>query len=66
MKTWKNFFPLMRCPACRRWIRIRGRSEYKATLATAREVKEIRGEDDPPASPQESTISARTREEGVQ
>jgi hypothetical protein len=46
MKTWKNFFPLMRCPACRRWIRIRGRSEYKATLATAREVKEIRGEEE--------------------
>lgn len=63
MKTWKNFFPLMRCPSCRRWLRIRGRSEYKLSLASTKEIREVRGDDDS-ATPQESTILTRTREEG--
>ena len=61
MKSWKNFFPLFRCPACRRWLAVRGRSEYKIRLASDREVREAMP--DSAASP-ESTISARTREEG--
>ena len=60
MKTWKNFFPLFRCPKCRSWLRIRGRSEYKMVLASKRDIAEVKA--DSPAS-DKVLSSARTREE---
>lgn len=46
MKSWKNHFPLMRCPGCRRWLEIRGRSEYKMTLASKKKIAVVRGDEE--------------------
>ena len=45
MKSWKNIFPLMRCPKCRRWLFVRGKSQYTLRLATKAEIQEVRGDE---------------------
>jgi len=40
VKRWKQFFPLLRCPGCRRWIRLVGHSEFRLSIASASQVRE--------------------------
>ena len=61
MKFWKNIFPLMRCPGCRRWLHIRGKSRYTMRFATKKEIAEVKGDDSP--TPPVKTIT-RTRAGG--
>jgi len=46
MKRWKNFFPLLRCPGCRRMLKLVGHTEYKLRLASGKEVEEVMGDED--------------------
>ena len=37
---WRHYFPVLRCPYCRRWLKLEERAEYKFRGATKDEIKE--------------------------
>ena len=61
MKRWKQFFPLLRCPGCRRWLKLVSHGNYKLTLASKGEIASVAGDS---ATPPNSESSARVRVEG--
>jgi hypothetical protein len=46
MRRWKLWVPLLRCPACRRWLKIMERGQWTIKLASKKDV-EAAGQRDP-------------------
>lgn len=50
MKRWKLWVPLLRCPGCRRWLKIIERGMWQVRLASKKEISEagqrVEGETD--------------------
>jgi len=45
MKRWKQYFPLLRCPACRRWLVLNSHAHYALRSASKAEILEVRGDE---------------------
>ena len=59
MKRWKFFYPLVRCPWCRKWCAVDHRGNVTLRRPRKTELAEVRADDSPTSPKRVSSAHAR-------